>query len=68
MKKFEGWRTEELQFVATLLAGRDLQGLIMEEDHLYHELVREIRNRRVKNELHQMTLAEEYQRKAIEEE
>lgn len=56
MKKFEGWRTEELQFVATMLAGRNMQGLIMEEEHLYHELVREIRNRRVNEELFQMKL------------
>jgi hypothetical protein len=56
MKKFEGWRTEELQFVATMLAGRDMQGLIMEEEHLYHELIREIRNRRIKEELFQMKL------------
>jgi len=56
MKKFEGWRTEELQFVATMLAGRDMQGLIMQEEHLYHELVREIRNRRVNDELFQMKL------------
>jgi len=25
MKKFEGWRTEELQFVATLIAGREME-------------------------------------------
>jgi hypothetical protein len=56
MKKFEGWMTSELQFVATLLASRDMQNLIMEEDHLYHELVREIRNRRIKEELFQMKL------------
>jgi hypothetical protein len=44
--------------------------MLQESDRhpLYEELIREIRNRRVKNELHQMTLAEEYQRKAIEEE
>jgi hypothetical protein len=56
MKKFEGWRTEELQFVATMLAGRDMQGLVMQEEHLYHELVREIRNRRVTEELFQLKL------------
>ena len=69
MKKFEGWRLEELQFVATLIAGREME--LHEQAHgvrsLYAELIREIRNRRVKNELNQMTLAEEYQRKAIEE-
>jgi hypothetical protein len=67
MMKFEGWHLTELQFVATLIAGREM---LQESDRhpLYEELIREIRNRRVKNELHQMTLAEEYQRKAIEEE
>ena len=24
MKKFEGWRTEELQYVASLIAGREI--------------------------------------------
>mgnify|MGYP003653582031 CR=1 FL=1 len=37
MKKFEGWRTEELQFVA-------------------NEIIREIRNRRIAEELFQMKL------------
>jgi len=59
MKKFEGWRTEELQYVATLMAGRDMQ--VINEPHnnintLYHEVIREIRNRRVKEELIQMKL------------
>ena len=57
MKKFEGWRTEELQYVATLIAGREL---LNTEDQgsteLYGELIREIRNRRVKEELFQMKL------------
>jgi len=67
MKKFEGWRTTDLQDVAALIAGREMMARPLLEE-LYEELIREIRNRRVKNELHQMTLAEEYQRKAIEEE
>ena len=63
MKKFEGWRTNELQFVATLIAGRDMgQQLQLGEIPLYEELIREIRNRRVKKELFQMKL------KGIEEE
>jgi len=63
MKKFEGWRTEELQYVATLIAGRDMgQQLQLGESPLYEELIREIRNRRVKKELFQMKL------KGIEEE
>jgi len=59
MTKFEGWRTEELQYVASLIAGRDMQ--VINEPHnnintLYHEVIREIRNRRVKEELFQMKL------------
>jgi len=57
MKKFEGWRTAELQFIATLLAGR---AMAVEETamnlHLYPEIIREIRNRRIKEELFQMKL------------
>jgi hypothetical protein len=59
MKKFEGWRTEELQFVATLIAGRDMVNQISCFDPantLYDELIREIRNRRIKEELFQMKL------------
>ena len=58
MKKFEGWRTEELQYVATLIAGRDME-LHEQADgvrSLYAELIREIRNRRVKDELGQLTI------------
>ena len=62
MKKFEGWRTEELQFVATLLAGREMVQNQVDYSILYNELIREIRNRRVKEELFQMKL------KGIEEE
>ncbi len=61
MKKFEGWKTEELQFIATMVAGREMLELDVEK-HLYNELLREIRNRRVKEELFQMKL------KGIEEE
>ena len=46
MKKFEGWRTEELQFIASMVAGREMLELEVEQ-HLYQELLREIRNRRV---------------------
>ena len=62
MKKFEGWRTEELQYVATLIAGRDMQAVVNEEDELYNQVIREIRNRRIAEELFQMKL------KGIEEE
>ena len=58
MKKFEGWRTSELQFVATLIAGREME-LHQQADgvrSLYGELIREIRNRRVKEELFQKKL------------
>ena len=43
MKKFEGWKTEELQYVATLIAGRDM-GLQLQlgESPLYEELIRDI--------------------------
>jgi len=56
MKKFEGWRTEELQYVATLIAGRDMQAVVHEEDELYNQVIREIRNRRIAEELFQMKL------------
>ena len=57
MKKFEGWRTAEIQYVATLIAGRDMTQQVMEpEVDLYAELVREIRNRRIAEELFQMKL------------
>jgi hypothetical protein len=57
LKKFEGWRTAEIQYVATLIAGRDMTQQVMEpEVDLYAELVREIRNRRIKEELFQMKL------------
>ncbi|HHZ96013.1 MAG TPA: hypothetical protein EYN67_10775 [Flavobacteriales bacterium] len=78
MKKFEGWRLEELQYVATLIAGREMiPRFNVDYPTLYEELIKEIRNRRVKDELGQLTInrfrtkmanAEEYQRKAIEEE
>lgn len=55
MKKFEGWRTEELQFIASMVAGREMLELEVEQ-HLYQELVREIRNRRIAAELFQMKL------------
>jgi hypothetical protein len=56
MKKFEGWRTDELQLLATLLAGRDMLPGSVDYSILYNELIREIRNRRVKEELFQMKL------------
>ena len=56
MKKFEGWRTNELQYVATLIAGREMKIPGDRQDVLYGELIREIRNRRVKEELFQMKL------------
>ena len=57
MKKFEGWRTAEIQYVATLIAGRDMTQQDMQpEVDLYAELVREIRNRRIAKELFQMKL------------
>jgi len=62
MKKFEGWRTEELQFVATIVAGREMIQNQVDYSILYNEIIREIRNRRVKEELFQMKL------KGIEEE
>ena len=57
MKKFEGWRTEELQYVATLIAGREMTPRFnVDYPTLYEELIREIRNRRVKKELGQLTI------------
>ena len=55
MKKFEGWTTSELQFIASIVAGREMLELKVEE-HLYNELIREIRNRRVTEELFQLKL------------
>jgi len=63
MKKFEGWRTEELQYIASTIAGRDMTQQAMEpEVDLYNQVIREIRNRRIAEELFQMKL------KGIEEE
>jgi len=62
MKKFEGWRTGELQFVATLIAGREMKIPGDRQDVLYGQLIREIRNRRIAEELSQLRL------KGIEEE
>ena len=65
MKKFEGWRTEELQSVATMIAGLEMIPERAIEHYLvdlYSELIREIRNRRIAEELFQMKL------KGIEEE
>jgi hypothetical protein len=57
MKKFEGWRTAQLQYIASLIAGRDMVSIVVDgEKTLYEELVREIRNRRIKEELFQMKL------------
>ena len=55
--KFKGWRTEELQYVASLIAGRDMVQFVVDyEKGLYEEIVREIRNRRVKEEIFQKKL------------
>ena len=59
MKKFEGWRTAELQYVATLIAGRECfycEDTCNENHELYQELIKEIRNRRIAKELFQMKL------------
>ena len=58
MKKFEGWRTDELQYVATMIAGREMEFIepVHYLEHLYDELIREIRNRRIKEELFKMKL------------
>jgi hypothetical protein len=57
--KFKGWRTDELQYVASLIAGRECfycEDTRNENHELYQELIREIRNRRIKEELFQMKL------------
>ena len=55
MKKFEGWKTEELQYVATLMAGREVEfqsdGILNLNHELYGEIIREIRNRRIAKRL-----------------
>jgi hypothetical protein len=57
MKKFEGWRMGELQYVATLIAGREMiDAITVGWDDLYDEIIKEIRNRRVNEELFQMKL------------
>lgn len=56
MKKFEGWRTEELRHVAACLAEHQLLDVRDPVAYLYLEVIREIRNRRVKEELFQMKL------------
>jgi hypothetical protein len=64
MNKFEGWSTKELRYITALMADRDMRVMNSEECErdLYLEIVKEIRNRRVKEELFQMKL------KGIEEE
>tara|TARA_R110000824_G_scaffold191254_1_gene372876 strand:+ start:260 stop:421 length:162 start_codon:yes stop_codon:yes gene_type:complete len=44
--KFEGWRTEELQYVATLIAGRDEAAIRVGQDDLYNQIIIELRDRR----------------------
>ena len=56
MKKFEGWRTDELQLIATLLAGRELLPGNVDYSILYNQVIKEIRNRRIAEELFQMKL------------
>ena len=57
MKKFDGWRTAELQSVASHMASKFLLSNMTEDDsNLYQELIREIRNRRVKEEIFQQKL------------
>ena len=59
MKKFEGWRTEELVNLSTLIAGRQMWQMGVGEQYMedvYQEMIREIRNRRVNEELFQMKL------------
>jgi len=59
MKKFEGWRTEELVNLSTLIAGRQMWQMGVAEQYMadvYSEMIREIRNRRVKEELGQLTI------------
>jgi len=55
MKKFFWWTTSELQYVASLIAGRDMvtifDTIYTTDIELYQELIREIRNRRVNDEL-----------------
>lgn len=51
MKKFFWWATSELQYVATLIAGRDMQQMVDGENELYNQVIREIRNRRIHDEL-----------------
>ena len=55
MKKFEGWKTEELQYLATLMAGREVEfqsdGILNLNHELYGEIIREIRNRRIAKRL-----------------
>ena len=55
MKKFEGWMTTDLQDIASLIAGREMMARPLLEE-LYEELIREIRNRRIKEEPFQMKL------------
>jgi H2-forming N5,N10-methylenetetrahydromethanopterin dehydrogenase-like enzyme len=56
MKKFEGWATAELQFLASLIAARGMEFMVQLDRGLYDEIIREIRNRRIKEELFQMKL------------
>lgn len=58
-KKFKHWSTSELQFVATLIAGRDLanpNSADQVERDLYTQIIFELRDRRVEEEKYQRRL------------
>ena len=56
--KFEGWRTEELQYVATLIAGRDEAAIRVGQDDLYNQIIIELRDRRTLVDNFQLKLEE----------
>jgi hypothetical protein len=54
--KFEGWRTSELQYVATLIAGRDEAAFRVGQDDLYNQIIIELRVRRTREDQFQTRL------------
>jgi len=59
MKKFEMWRTDELRFIATLIAGREMAHPNAASDiekELYTKIIFELRDRRVKEDKTQRRL------------
>jgi hypothetical protein len=57
--KFKQFTTTELQEIASLIAGRNLLSRAIRDDiieHLYNQIIIELRDRRTMDDAHQQTL------------